>query len=194
MAPGGRMDRVVLAAAVLAARAAAAAPPRQLTRAEIVAAEDAVRSRLPPVDKQLIAACKPPTASTTIPQQIALARCYARAGALGAAIALLKNASYIGRGEPALEQGRLELAGLEDRIADYAEEADALASWASDYGASPGATADERAQGDRVRTRAICLWLQLGDRRGAGEARRRKDRDHMCDGLALIAAPPAGAR
>lgn len=187
------MNRVALAAAVLAAGAAAADPPRQLTRAEIEAAETAVRARLPPVDKKLVATCKRSTASMTIPQQIELASCYGKAGALGAAIALLKHASYIGRGDPALEQARLDLAALEDRIADYDEEADELASWASDYGTSPVATDAERAAAARARTHAICLWFQLGNPR-AGEARHRKDRDHMCDGLALIVPPPPARR
>lgn len=184
------MNRAVLAAAMLAAGAAAAAPPRQLTRAEIMAAEQAAQARLPRPDPQAVQACK--AKETSAPDEIELATCLARAGALGTAIALLKNAIYLHRGEPAVKQARLDLAALEERAGNYQAEADDLAAWDGDYGASPVATAADRAEGERARTHAICLWLQLGDRRGEGESRHRKDRDHMCDGLALIAVPAAG--
>ena len=179
----------VLATMALAA-AAFAAPPKKLSAVELKQIVDARRAALPPVDQTKVARCQPMLdAYNKDPehgddQVVDAARCFADAGAIGAAITSWQIVVKYMPSKPAAKDGMRALGELYERAAaDYSR----AAEWDENYWSHDPSEPDAK---QRL-ARAACMRFQLGDAERATKDVKllHADANTLCDSIHPIEMP-----
>jgi hypothetical protein len=179
---------------VSVATTAFAAPPSKIARADLEKIVVARQAALPPVDKVKAAECKKyldaynkdPEHSDD--QVVEAARCFAVAGAIGAAIAEWNLVTRYQPAKRAAMEATRGLASLYERAAQF----DRAAEWHENYAGRYGGEKDAKEH----LVRAACLRFQLGyDSEANRDVMKLRARDKtvdvatLCDSLHLIEMP-----
>jgi hypothetical protein len=189
------MRLAIVAASILLAATAVTAladpAPIKLTRAQIIAASDAAKKQLPPVDKAQAAQCQKSVdaynANPSVTPLMTAAACYRTAGSLGAAIMMWQQVEYQYRAAPEAKEALHQLGPAYEAAGDWHDAAMKEDEYAEQYGGEKDAR--------DLEVRALCTWEQLGlddqIRRGLYNLTHHwpkvtVDPDHLCDTIRPI--------
>jgi hypothetical protein len=182
--------RCALVLVLVGAVSAAAADPaikERLTAAEVEAAAEAARARLPPVDKPAAERCAALPLDTERERATA-ATCFRTAGSLGAAVMIWKLLAA-DSAKPLQSEAVRQLGPAHEAAGSYAD----AATWYEDYAKHHAGKTDAAEH----LTRAICIWRQLdratdaarGVKALRGLTKRRVDGARLCATIRPIVVP-----